>query len=1436
MQKQSIFKIKGMGRDLSVSSFNPEFAYENKNIRIMATNENTLLSIINEKGPKKLYINNIGESILGEPIGISQMNDNIILFSSGLSVIDNISAEEKEISDIIGTEEELDINSNSEDRIYKLWFENNQLNGKILFKGYLNFNSEYPIESISVYENDTIKKIYWTDGLNQLRVINIEKVNQNIDARTFDFVRYNTLKEELNIEKIDNGSGIFPSGVIQYAITYYNKYGQESNIINISPLYYISSYNKGNSADSTINNSFKITVGNVDTTWEYIRIYSIIRTSIDSTPEVKKLTDIKTTSTISYIDNNIGESIDPTYLLYVGGEEIIAKTISYKDNTLFAGNIEIKRRAISDTIKTFFSGKEVDYNYSENKRIKYNKISGYYSYESQLDKSSEHIKYFKYLEWYRFGLQFQHYTGKWSDPVFLCDKQNTLHIIDEDNTLSLPIARYTINNSDILKELISLGYIRVRPVIVYPELKDRECICQGVLNPTVYNIQDRYNNSPFAQASWFFRPNAAFDKDTSKTDYNAFPNSGYKTPSIYSKAGTYQDDIRKIIGYENTLVDGVNKGTWITFKHNNPIPDNKNRNAEIQCIQNPPVKPVLAIEGTTETDIINWVSYNSENYYIDQSIVTLNSPDIELNTELNNLDLSNLKLRIVGYIPITGFISDIDIQTSTSPLVYKGTKDIAVGFYKEQIAETNTSILGFRALSSAPYWFDEIYARKADGNPNRYSTGFAIYPWHRNGSLNNQKYNDSNGGRSAKLKTKKMSNLRFSYKTNFLDTIWKAYDSEDTNKNGCSVKLFNSNEVVNIKLDAPTNSDIEGINYYGNIDKVLTISREGDKKSYPIVISGVGDSSSFHTIFGRTYEALATKDTDYINGIDPISIKYKSTPHAVITLNNTSSKKQHVLPTSKERTLVPGGSGPDEWVVNPVSENDTSNFIYYSKKKLPYGVYQDTINIYPNYGYLWLGELYNDNVLNRFGGDSPEAIENNKWLPCGKSVSLEGASITIEWLEGDTYYQRYDCLKTYPFTLEDQNSIVEILSFMCETRVNLDGRYDDNRGQTNNLVMTPNNFNLLNNIYSQQNNFFSYRILDSDLNKLNTFKNTVTWSKTKTLGEEIDTWTNLNLTSTLDLDGDKGEIRSIKRFNNELIAFQDTGISNILFNSRTQLSTTNGVPIEIANSGKVDGKRYITENIGCQNKWSICTTSNGIYFIDDITKGIYLFNGKLDNLSDRLGFHSWINSKSTGINIWNPKDFKGFVTYYDKVNGDVFFISKEECLAFSEPLGQFTSFYSYENSPYFFNIEDKGIFIHKDIDKNNKLWEHNEGDYNIFFNGYKPFYTTVIANADYGKDKIFNTLEFRADSWNSSGTLLNTTFDTLEVWNEYQSGKNNLINIPNKPSTLKRKFRIWRANIPRDSSNNRDRIRNPWIYLKLSMNKENTDKTILQDMVISYFI
>lgn len=1588
MQKQAIFKTKGMQRDLSASAFNSEYSYENKNVRVMPTDESTLLSLINEKGNKKSSIAGVGDHIKGIPIGQALINNELVVFTYGdKSILDtDIEAGELSINDITAEEEVVDIDYPFEDRIYKLWFNNGMLTGKRLFRGDLGFNYKHPIETISFYENTDIRKVYWTDGLNQPRVINIAAASDVVskwNTDSFNFVRTLNLNEKVTIERNIVANGSFAPGVIQYAFTYFNKYGQESNIFYTSPLYYISYNNRGASPEDRVSNSFNIIIGGVDTEFDYLRIYSIHRTSINTTPTVRRVVDLApptgtssyetnvyaTTSKdteitlhlrkgfqkentldtyepeyqsglykrwtfdtnkyyklsfdngnsaifdtdgvliitvqkgvvnltvtgkpfvfsdlykkkITYTDSGAsGDTVDPTELLYIGGEEVVFGTMAQKDNTLFLGDIETKRKTLDSAISSYFKGKSITFS-NYNKSISSPEAKGCYPYSNQLKMNSYQFKTFKYLEYYRFGIQAQHYTGKWSEPVWINDVRNTVHVdttFYEDNKIGLPVAEFTLNDATIINRFLDNGYIRIRPVVVYPTINDREAVCQGILCPTVYNISDRFGNSPFAQSSWFTRPNAPFDE--LKAFYHHQNNEGawagdwaelgqyLGNPSAYSRAGIMSNN-RTIVtsGEAQYNIDIVNKGAWAEFRHNRPIPGNSNRNAEIQCIWNPPFGPYVD-DTATDSDVASWVSNNAENYYIDQSILTFHSPDIEFDNEVRSIDTSGLKLRIVGMVPLTAFASDIDIQTSTPVNNFYGSSELPAGFYKEPVGVENDfsygesvphfgdSHFGWRGLISGAFWFDELTAYKKDtGNTNHYTTGFVVYPWHRNGSLNNTKF-ATDGYRSAMLDKKKMSNIRYSYKSVYLDSdnIWNAYVSGNGTKTGISgVAVFDSNEVSLVRLPAQENSGLTDINYYGNVDKLLTISRIGDKKDgYPIMTTGVQSAeANAHTLFSNNYIQVDSSFTDQITGTDPVRIKYKSTPHAVLALNYTTSGAQRILPNIKD------GDYNDTWFVNIQSSGAPSGqHMYWDKSGSTKSVSQDTITtgaprgpisavLSIQHGWLWLGELYNDSVQNRFGGQTEEAFENNVWLPCGDPISLVDinngvkSSITIRWEEGDTYFQRYDHIKTYPFTLEDQNAVTDIVSFMCETRVNIDGRYDRNRGQTSNFSITPENFNLMNDVYSQPNNFFNYRAINPNKLNLDNFHNSITWTKTKTAGELVDTWTNITLASTLDLDGDKGAVRALRRFNNNILAFQDRGISQILYNENMQISSTDGVPIEIANSGKVNGKRYISDRIGCTNKWSMCETSNGIYFIDDITKGIFLFNGQLDNLSDRLGFHSWINRASDSIDIWNPVDFDGFVTYYDKVNGDVFFISKDECLAFSEPLGQFSSFYSYEKMPYFANLEDRGISFN--VEGTGTLyrpWLHNEGDYNMFFGVYQPFYTTVIANPDMPVDKIFNNLEFRSDSWDKSDNLLNTTFDTLTVWNEYQQGTSTLNNILGRPSDLKKKFRIWGANIPRASAigstkRGRDRMRNPWLYIKLSMEEENVNKTVLHDMIVHYF-
>ena len=505
----------------------------------------------------------------------------------------------------------------------------------------------------------------------------------------------------------------------------------------------------------------------------------------------------------------------------------------------------------------------------------------------------------------------------------------------------------------------------------------------------------------------------------------------------------------------------------------------------------------------------------------------------------------------------------------------------------------------------------------------------------------------------------------------------------------------------------------------------------------------------------------------------------------------------------------------------------------------------ETIEVPNSEGSVFIGELYDADKEEKYLEDANKIpsdfeLQQMTFIPSGKFVSLNTGRSDIELHaeEGDTYFQRWDNVRTLPLGEEDTNSVVDICSFMVETHQNLDGRYDNQRGSVDVVNTTAENFNLFNEVYNQSNNFFSGQILD-DKYSLKRFPSQITWSKTKTPTEEVDTWTNITLASTLDMDGDKGPVRAIRRFHNSIISFQDKGVAEILFNSRTQLATTEGVPIELANSGKVDGKRYISDKDGCLNKWSIVETSNGIYFIDDLNTSLNVFNGQMASLSSAKGFKNWVADHSS-TNIWNPVSFANTISFWDRASDDVYFVTrrgnKANVLCYNEFLQQFTSFYSYGNVPMMANLQDKFIAF-----RDGSLWTQGKTDYCNLFGEEQDFYVQYRIAPEPYSDKVFTNIEYKADTF-SGNELTNNTFDFLKVWNEYQDtgdveiGKNR--GIRDYPS-IRRKFRVWRMDIPRDKTDSSDnkyglnRIRNPWIHLKLTK-KYTDERMVFHDLSVRY--
>lgn len=1164
--------------------------------------------------------------------------------------------------------------------------------------------------------------------------------------------------------------------------------------------------------------------------------------------------------------NDTGYSVDPNVILYVGGQEIIPKTMVQKDNTLFLGNYKESSKVFNQEMLDYIkNNSNLEYIYDFSPYIAKGETGSLYMYDNQLKNSSYDIASFKGGEVYRFGLVFQNNRGEWSDVVYIGDYYNSLYPEDYGTSFRASKAKITLNSTAVEK-LYNMGYRKVKAVVVYPSINNRLTVCQGVLCPTVYNINNRSNNSPYAMSSWFFRemyPEAssidAAKGTQNKHNYNIYNDLNDYVPSkdrILTSDGFYANNIS--LGYGGLIQS----------------------RAEISC-----------------ADITNYYAYNSndpQNMYVDWNTVTMNTPEVDFSLENSpsTIPTENLKLRIIGIIPLTSNADDVYVNTSTQPMKVASF----TGLHSTNNNHSNISREAAKPRLTRFEWYDYDYYQDTnkertdwDINKQHFETSddcdtvqvnyqfgrvqiykdhrvYPIFPWQGAKSLVGQyKAKDDNGMIYSALRKKVISNIRTSAFTYY-------FPSEALSYSIGNVGLYNG-DIPLTKLSSDKNDiDHAGqFNYYGEVDTILS-----PKDYYPIFHGDLINLSNKNYSQGTLKEVSSIVAVGKTN--DPVRIKYKSSPHLACHLNYTQKGKQELLPAFKlmgrlygdqsnadakvsgttftGKYYIPGWS--DTVDKNSNSTNNTTNTT---------NLHQNVIDLfYPSLpllssmdymatGFMYIGEFYKDtpqDLSTLFGGKTPMAFEKNEWHTAGPTTTLnKNETCTIKCLQGDTYYQRYDSLKTYPYTDEDPNQIVEILSFMCETRMNIDGRYDNRRGLASNLYMNKTNFNLFNPVYTQQDNFFNYYFLNPERNNNDIYPNSFMWTKVKTLGEEIDTWSNINLVSSYNLDGDKGPLNSIINYNDSLLTFQDTGIARIMYNDRVQVSSSDGVPIEIMNSQKVSGRQYLSNTIGCSNKKTIQITPNGVYFIDSNSKDLFTFYNGISSLTKAKGFNNYLHDK----------DLSQFKTFYDKKLKDVYFVNNTECLDFNEQLNEFEGFYDYGNTNYMFNLNDSFISI-----SGNTIWKQYAGDYNMFYGKYKPFWLTLISN-DGNVDKTFNTVEFEADSWDKSNNLMSDTFDHLSTWDEYQIGESNLrsINLNNYYhfSNLKRKFRIWRANIPRElklkdisfpealskiqkgdidintgkvlnMTEGLNRIRNTWAYIRLKKNKENTDKTILHSIKVGY--
>lgn len=487
--------------------------------------------------------------------------------------------------------------------------------------------------------------------------------------------------------------------------------------------------------------------------------------------------------------------------------------------------------------------------------------------------------------------------------------------------------------------------------------------------------------------------------------------------------------------------------------------------------------------------------------------------------------------------------------------------------------------------------------------------------------------------------------------------------------------------------------------------------------------------------------------------------------------------------------------------------------------------------------------IYLNNI---YGGNTYESKLRTTYLEVGSYKDInDNENIILS--PGDTFVFNYTMLRLGKTNTEVLSTrvpqISEIISFPVETTVDLKNRNDLSLfNWDNNFQPRFDQYNSYNRVYSQQPTLIVGNPEPDNFREVDSFDTRIQATKLKTPNETIDSWTDILTNEVIDLEGIYGPINGLKIFNDNMIAFQDKAVSNISINPRIQVQGSDGVGIELGRGSVLYDYNYLTTKSGSINKWSILETKKGVYYYDALNKAVGRVPDAYNTfLSDIKGQHSFFNNNYNYelLRTDNPLLKKGAVFGYDNYNNDVYFtLHLDDSDDIRKNDNSFTWCYN-ELKEEFIDIK-KGYIPSRYINQgeklllpnpdNNKIYEQYKGDYNKFFDKYEPSYITLMVNPESNLDCVFNNIMFKSELYINDIDQPKKTLTGIQAYNEYQ----NTGLIPLKVSrnlNMRRKFRDWKANIPRDG---RDRIRNPWIFLKLQLDNEDNQRLILHDIVVYY--
>ena len=1263
--------------------------------------------------------------------------------------------------------------------------------------GTLDLSTANKIKIVSKYETPNIQKIYWTDGYNHTRYLDLAKTltvtgedytyNNYMAPEMFEFLPlFVPSKPVLN----NIITGRISSGVVQYSYQLYRVNGSTTvcsplsdsiNVVSDSDFAVNTNYYKGDGASTTTGKGFKIEISNSNEGYDRLRLIRLHYATLNSVPTINVVAEIEIDPVADtlYV-NDVGTDLEAITLdeFNISSTELFScQDLSIKNNRLFAANI----------VKDDFTVDDWD--------ARAVRFRNYYEGTgSGTDTAYHYFDISSSVNYYLTDVPGNLYAVDISIPNF-----QTVYGISPTKTIT------SITNSDIFIDSVYLYYIYAlgwyTTNISSGFTISNTSWAFGTLSFRVTALSEFFIGAPTGVAEWKSLIGVTYDWTTA----GATPviealvtDSGLGTVSITQPVDPDDSDDWDDAGWDNysDTHDGVN---------NFNDPDN---------------------DGDDEYAFI---------YQSDGSTIGAEGPNIKLDFETEEFVLDSSNLGHTFYAEPPSDSSDLSYSNYASP--WKGDK---LSWQRDETYRLFIQFGNNRGQESYPQWICDYRMPSLHDADFTNSSSETVTPStlvevsgtdvvsHRLYPRIYFKSFPANAAYAKILRTKRERQDRSVVTqglaiTNYLDsTIYRPNivgSTLVTTDNVNIIKMVSPEININQNISQQSNDYIEYATYFSTTH----VQAEGAGAAY----------GNIYKLKGNTRVAYSANTRSDINDVSMASPLASSTDDPISIGSHSYGNYYENVGTN----LAKGCTG--------LLINYTNNS--WSAEGVNYVLINYKSNVADSqYG----GNTYEsrNNNISYPCSDLIFATAVDTWF------DINGGDTFINYFDVSTLL--FDLSQGTP-----SDSYSEVVFIPLESSINCDLRYDNEQrhfygstasepiflrqeysgdhtcggfeyNQTKQLY-------LYNSVYSQQ---ISAQYAISELLDTSTETNfdcLVKASNVKTNGELSDSWTKFNANEELEVDSNYGEIKAIATISDKLLFWQEDAFGVLSVNVRSLIQDSVSSELVLGTGGVLDRYDYLSTSIGAYNRDGFVSSDRSIYWFYDKDTSIYKFDSSISNLTKDKGLWSWFK------NNWSA-DYSVHGIYDREYNEVIFTLYKYSdqtgyTLAFNELTDQFTSFYDFV--PYLYIDYKDGYLSTKRFasDARSLLFFHNsEINHRCRFYSLKPYDTTdtsntyastvsLIHNEDYPLTKVYDNILYISSATDSDNIeQYSETFDQIRCYNDYQN--TDWVDLTYGTNVMHRE-RNWTLAVPRNLVNE-DYTSYPNIFTDLSTSKEYEERMRDKYMVL----